>query len=75
MIYKGYKIEACIKQAEMWSLDDGGFIDRYLRDCPIHDDDPVIYKLMNNYDEVIASSYDLDGVKKYVDALTLGLPA
>lgn len=76
MIYQGYEIRMCRIQCETWTLDDNGEPDEYLEDCHTHTDEPAVtYYLIGESDRILGSGHDLGGVKKYADALTLGLPA
>ncbi|WP_435212620.1 hypothetical protein [Streptomyces sp. bgisy034] len=74
MIYKGYRIEAEVKRAEIWTLADDGELQAYSHDCPYHDDDPIVYEVVNPEGETVGSGHELDGVKKYIDLLVLGAP-
>lgn len=68
-----YDIELVIPVEEVWSVDDNGHANRIIG--TLNHGTQGKYQILNSEGEVLGTGYTFEGIKRYAEALSAGLPS
>lgn len=69
-----YDIELVIPVEEVWSVDENGHANRVIATLN-PEDARRRYQILNDEGEVLGSGVSFEGIKRYAEALSAGLPS